>query len=770
MPGPPAGRQAFTPAQAFEAAVAMHRAGRLAEAAQVYRAILKLQPDHFGATHYLGLASTQQGRFDEAQALLRKAVALDPDSFEARTNLGVALAETRRFEEAMAEYRAALALAPDYPEARNNLGIALQTLGRHDEAVIEFEAVVAVRPGSALLHHNLAGALAALGRHDAAIAAARQAIALNPQLAESFNLLGRSLAATERLEEAIEPYRRAIALKPDDAEIHGNLAAALLGFKRHEEAIAQFEQALAHDAGLAEAHNDIGNCLVALQRHDEAVHRYRLALGLRPAFADAHGNIANALVILKRHGEAIPHFEAALALKPESFETLIGLAAAQSYIDRHDAAIANYRRAVALRPDEAEAHWLLGGALEAAGRSAEAVACQRRALEIEPRLAVAHNALGFSLMALGRLDEGRRAIERAIELAPMTGQFHRNLAMSKRFSAHDPQLVAMEALARDAGSLGDEQRMELHFALGKAYADLGRQQDALRQLVAANAIKRARIKYDEARTLADFDRIRKVMTRELMRDRSGGGAPGDAPVFILGMPRSGTTLIEQVLASHPDVHGAGELEAFSQLVASYCGPPGKRLLYAEIVPGMTAAGQAELGARYLQAVLPRAPDARRITDKMPGNFRFAGLIHLALPGARIIHARRDPLATCLSCYERNFTKDHQPFAYDLAELGRYYRAYDALMAHWRDVLPAGTMIEVQYEELVQDFEPQARRILAHCGLDWDPRCAAFHQTERPVHTASVAQVREPLYRSSLDRWQAAKPMLRPLLDALGMPG
>jgi hypothetical protein len=163
-----------------------------------------------------------------------------------------------------------------------------------------------------------------------------------------------------------------------------------------------------------------------------------------------------------------------------------------------------------------------------------------------------------------------------------------------------------------------------------------------------------------------------------------------------------------------------------------------------------------------------APVEPRITDKMPANFRFVGLIHLALPGARIIHARRDPLATCLSCFEQLFVKDHQSFSYDLAELGRYYRAYQSLMAHWCNVLPAGVMLEVQYEDLVRDPEPEARRIVEFCGLDWDPRCLAFHQTDRPIHTASVAQVREPIYRSSLGRWQPVRHMLGPLLEGLGI--
>jgi tetratricopeptide (TPR) repeat protein len=619
-----------------------------------------------------------------------------------------------------------------------------------------------------VVHYNLGGALVALGRHEEAITAYRKAVALDPRFAEAYNHLGRSLAAQGRHDEAVESYRQAIALKPDDAEALGNLAAAYHQLKRYEEAIGYFEQALALQPGLAEAHNDIGNALVALERTEEAVERYRRALAITPQFADAHNNIGNALVILDRHREAVPHFMTSLAIKPDVFEILIGLGSALVHIERNEEAIANYQKALELRPESAETHWLLGGALEAAGRSEEAVAAHRRALAIQPEFAGAHNALGFSLVALGRLEEGRLAVERAIELAPATGHFHRNLAMAKRFSEGDLQLEAMEALVRDPLPLDSEHRMELHFALGKAYADLHRQEDALRHLIEANAIKRGKIKYDEADTLAQFDRISEMMTLELMQRKSGAGVRSDLPIFILGMPRSGTTLIEQILASHPDVFGAGELGNFSRIASSYCGSSGKQVLYTEIVPGMPAEQLGEIGARYLESVRALSPDAPRITDKMPANFRFAGLIHLALPGARIIHARRDPLATCLSCFERHFARDHQPFTYDLAELGRYYRAYEGLMAHWHQVLPAGAILDVQYEDVVQDLESQARRILEYCGLAWDPRCLAFHRTERPVHTASVVQVREPIYRSSLGRWQSVRHMLGPLLDELGI--
>jgi hypothetical protein len=258
--------------------------------------------------------------------------------------------------------------------------------------------------------------------------------------------------------------------------------------------------------------------------------------------------------------------------------------------------------------------------------------------------------------------------------------------------------------------------------------------------------------------LATLERTRALFSAEVMRARAGCGDPSEVPVFIFGMPRSGTTLVEQILASHPRVHGAGELSEFETAVAGLAGPAGPP-------PDIGAAELRRIGADYLARVVPLAPGAARITDKMPVNFRFAGLIHLALPNARLIHVRRDPVDTCLSCFSILFGGD-QPHTYDLAELGRYYRAYDRLMQHWRKVLPPGVMLEVQYEALVQDFETQARRILAHCALEWDEACREFYHTRRPIHTASSVQVRQPIYRSSIGRNRPPKEMLAPLLEAL----
>jgi Sulfotransferase family len=254
----------------------------------------------------------------------------------------------------------------------------------------------------------------------------------------------------------------------------------------------------------------------------------------------------------------------------------------------------------------------------------------------------------------------------------------------------------------------------------------------------------------------------------LIHSRLGLGNASERPLFILGMMRSGSTLVEQILASHPDVFAAGERPYFNEAYKAVRREISSPAHYPETIQLFTGEQLRQVGDRYLARLngAARGSPAARITDKMPGNFSAIGLIHLALPNARIIHTIRDPIDTCLSCFSKLFSDD-QPFTYDLSELGRYYRAYQNLMAHWHDVLPEGVLLDVRYEELVDDFEPQARRIVAYCGLEWDDRCLSFHDTDRPIKTASQAQVRRPVYRSSVGRWRPAPEILRPLLEGLG---
>ena len=250
-----------------------------------------------------------------------------------------------------------------------------------------------------------------------------------------------------------------------------------------------------------------------------------------------------------------------------------------------------------------------------------------------------------------------------------------------------------------------------------------------------------------------FERIRTVFTPELVRTFQGVGEPSSIPLFIVGMPRSGTTLIEQILASHPQVFGAGELSNLEEAAAGVCSTGGHLYPFPEAMLHISGEHLQRLGARYVSEITRLCPNATHVTDKMPANFLFAGLIQLALPNARIIHAIRDPVDTCMSCFSKLFASG-QYHTYDLEELSRYYRHYQALMEHWHRVLPSGRILDVRYEDVVADVEGQARRVISYCGLEWDKRCLAFHETERPVHTASAAQVRQPIYSSSIGRWHA----------------
>jgi tetratricopeptide (TPR) repeat protein len=562
-----------------------------------------------------------------------------------------------------------------------------------------------------------------------------------------------------RLPEAEGLYRSVLQQVPDHVQALFNLGLVRVRQGRSDDAIVLLGKALEQKPEFAEAHNALGIALRMGGLEQQALAHYAAALAIKPDYAEVENNFGLALQALGRHADALDHFRRALALAPDYFEAENNIGAALRVLHRFAEAVEHYRKALSIKPSSAEAHNNIGATLQLLGQHDEALTEFEQALALMPDLASAWHGCGTVLRTLGRLEEAQQSIQRAIAIAPRRAEFYRSLAETKRFVSGDSHLVLIEALARDIASLSEDDQIHLHFALGKVYADLADNERGFDHLLQGNALKRGQVAYDEAATMAYFDRIRILFNAAVMQERAGAGDPSPAPIFIIGMPRSGTTLVEQVLASHPQVHGAGELGDFEAAVAALGGGP-------DGVPAdIGGAELRRIGAHYLAAVSPRAPQARRITDKMPANFRFAGLIHLALPNARLVHMRRDPVDTCLSCFSLLFGGE-QPYAYDLAELGRFYRAYEKLMAHWRGVLPPGVMLEVRYEELVDDFEPQVRAILAHCGLEWDEACLDFHKTERPVHTASATQVRQPLYRSSVGRWRPPDAVLRPLLDAL----
>ena len=431
-------------------------------------------------------------------------------------------------------------------------------------------------------------------------------------------------------------------------------------------------------------------------------------------------------------------------------------------LGRLDESITHGERAAALRTEDPIILNDLALAYMERGDYAEAEATLRRALALHPHFPEAHNNLGLVAVQTGRAPEAVAHFEQVLALQPGAAHAYVNLldAYDVR-SADDRHLREIER--RLAGQLNDPDRMLLSFAAAKAYADLDRREDFLQAALRACALKRRSVRYDETATLAVLRQLGEAPASEAIAAQHKYAYAGTTPIFIVSMPRAGSTLVEQVLSSHSGVYGAGELHDFSAALADVVGAGDAPLLRFLANPDSVTLDR--IGQNYIARVTRRTA-AAYVVDKQPANFMHLGLIHMALPNAKIVHVHRNPVDTCVSCFSKHFTAGLH-HTYDLGELGRYYRAYHALMAHWRSVLPANVMLDVRYEDLVGDLEGQARRLLAHCGLPWDDAVLAFHRADRPVKTHSQIQVRRPLYSTAIGRWRGYEAQLRPLLDALG---
>jgi tetratricopeptide (TPR) repeat protein len=602
------------------------------------------------------------------------------------------------------------------------------------------------------------------GRFDEAERQFRKAIEIDENSADALHHLAISLTGQGRADESLEYYQKALALNPDYIQAHNNRGHVLHSLDRHDEAVISFEQALAIDPTYAEARNNLGNALQALGRYEEAANEYQRALAIRPNYLEARSNLASALTALERYDDAISQCEEVLAVRPQFTAAHVNYGLVLEALGRDAAAAQHYRQAVVSDPTSVVALYRLGHIMQRLGHNEEAARRFEEVLRINPHHVEALNDLGEALRTLGELGEAVKSFEKSIALNPNDVNLYLNLAYSKNTLTHDdPYLVSLEWLARDPAALMPEQQAIIHFALGKMYADLKDYERSFEHLQHANTLHRNEVDYDERATFDFWNRLSAVFSADLLRAKRGIGNPSYVPIFIVGLPRSGTTLVEQILASHPKVFGGGEMGLLGPIATNIKDPGGAE--FPESVASVPDARWREFGAGYLRAARAMAPNAERIIDKSADNFKYLGLIALALPNARLVHVLRDSRDVAVSCYSILFAPGHE-YSYDLAELGRYIAAYHKFMKHWRQVLPPGMMIEVKYETLVRNVEQEARRITSHCGLAWDDRCLEFHKTRRPVRTASAAQVRQPIYQSSIGRWKSYDGHLSTLFEAL----
>lgn len=645
---------------------------------------------------------------------------------------------------------------------------------------------------------SIAAALDALrmNRPPRAEEVCREYLDRHPGSVEHLRLLGRALTMQSRLEEAEQVLRHALALRPDSAPLHEDLGDTYATQRRFEDAVASFQTAIRLDAHLPLARKKLGQSLAALGRGAEA------DAALEAWFEQDPGRLQVAVALdhlrAGRKDDAISTLRKAIRENPDNVDALHALA--QAYwgdeervsdieallrratelapallsawmmlgmllhrADRHEEAIGCYQRATEIAPDNAAAWSGLGANYGQIGDMEKAVAAYARSVALEPEAPGIHTSYAHALKALGRQPEALDQYRAAIAQKPDFGEVYWSMANLKVFRFEPAEVAAMEEQVKreDLSASAD---VHFRFALAKACEDAGDYDRAWEFYHTGNQRQRPLVPYDPVGFEVRQQQIAAVFSREFLEQHEGEGFNSDAPIFIVGLPRSGSTLIEQILASHSQVEGTLELPALGEIAVSV-GRYRGRVEYPEAVRQLRGRDFRAYGQQYIEDTkIYRTTGKPRFTDKLPNNFSHIGFAHLIVPNAKIINARRHPLDSILGSYKQLFGKG-QNFTYDMDELVMYYRQYHEIMRHWHRVLP-GKVLDVHYEETVGDLESQVRCILAHCGLPFEEACLRFHETNRAVRTASSEQVRQPLYTRALGTWRHYEKHLRPWQEEL----
>jgi tetratricopeptide (TPR) repeat protein len=710
-----------------------HQAGEFAQAARIYQQILSREPDQADALHLLGVVRHQQGQPAQAVELISRAVAVRPSVAPFHANLAEAYRALGQLDRAVNCCRTALTLWRDYPEAHNNLGLALQALGQLAEAAEHYEAALALRPNDAQTHSNLGTALRSMGKVEPALEHFKKAVELNPKLASARTNLGQFLIDLGRAEEALPHCREAVVLEPNLAEAHNNLGNAYRAAEQYTDARVSYFEALRINPDLAQSHVNLGLTLQKEGRADEAPPWYRRATELEPTNLSFWGHYADLLTDLDRHPEAIDC----------------------------------YKKMIEIEPERALTYNNLGWLMQESGELDEAKQLYQKALDLQPTLPPALISSGGLAEELGNMDEAEVYFRKALEAHPGHTMAVARLATMLRGKLPDEDFDLLERRLADP-SLGETLRGPLLFSLAQVLDAKGQYARAAECLSRSNAVafeenKTRAKRYEPPEHERFVGNLIAAFPPTFFDRLAGSGLPTRRPVFIFGLPRSGTTLIEQVLASHSQIHGAGELIQGRQnfetisLLMNRNEPP------IACLPDMTPEILVQLGERHEKRLIELGKGAERVVDKMPDNYMYLGLLSLMFPNATFIHSRRDLRDIAVSCWMTNFRSIR--WANSFEHIANRFQQYVRIMDYWKQALRA-PIVEVNYEDTVDDLEGVARRLIAACGLEWEPACLEFHRTERPVRTASVTQVRQPVYKKSVARWKNYEPNLGELFAAL----
>lgn len=590
-----------------------------------------------------------------------------------------------------------------------------------------------------------------------------RALSLYPGFANAFDVHGDLLLVEGRLSEALTAYEQVQRLDParrsTAKKIEKTRQLAVASGQASEgadnERLRRSQMAYADEIRQAEQFERSG-----APEKAEAI--YRRILRKDPDHVEACRLLAGIAAAHERYREAAVFLQRATELAPDYPRAWVDLANVQRHLEDFDAAIECAEKVLALAPERAESYMVYGSVLGVAGKHDEAIATYRKALQLDPSRAGALCSMAHHLKTIGKQDEAVATYRECIALQPDHGEAFWSLANLKTFRFSDAELDAMQALLTRE-DLSDESRVQINNALGLEFEARKEFDRAFTHFSDCNAVRRKTESYDPVDTESTNDRIVEQFTEEFLA-QAGGPDVHPAPIFVVGLPRSGSTLIEQILASHSQVDGTHELSDLSKVVRGLRRGARRDQRFPEITENLQRGGWARLGNEYIGRTAKYRAGAPYFIDKNPNNFVFIGLLKLAMPNAKIINARRHPLDSCLGSFKQLFASG-QPFSYDIVELGEYYLEYQRLMDHWHSVLP-GFVLDVHYEEVVANLEQQVHRLLDFCGLPFEDACLRFHETERAVKTASSEQVRQPIYSSSVNLWRNYEGNLQTLIEIL----
>lgn len=645
------------------------------------------------------------------------------------------------------------------PELLGN-AITYHQAGQLQQAEALYQSILQLQPKNSDALHLLGVIAYQVGKNEIAVNLISQSIAINPSFAEAHNNLGNALKALGQYEEALKCYELTLQLKPDYAEAHVSIGNYYREKGQHTNAIMYYEQALSLNPNYPEAHNNLAVILEETGHHDNAIAHYQKALKLNPQYCEANNNLGNSLRSKGLYEEAIEYYKKALNLNPNYTEAYINLGNISKDRNKYDEAIQYYQKALSLNPNSAVTHNNLGVVYKELNMIDDAVNCYENAIKLNPDYTDAFNNLGVTYQDMGRKTDAINLYKKALEIKLDNAEANHHLAIA----APDPDKINTIKALLEIHHYSDREKMHLHYALGNLCNKTGDNDEAFEHFSIANNIKRSSLSYEPDNHSAYINKLIDIFSKEYFESLSSSGSNSELPVFIVGMPRSGTTLVEQIVSSHKTVFGAGELPTLTYIESElandlFCEQP-----YPECMLKLDDPVINKLSERYLNELKAYSEDATRITDKMPSNFLRIGIIKTIFPNARIIHCKRNPLDTCTSIYTTYFAEGNQ-YTYDQEELAKYYLDYERLMTHWKDLF-GSQILDVQYEDLVMNQENISKQLIEFLDLEWEDDCIKFYENKRTVKTASNLQVRKPIYSSSINRWKKYEKQLEPLRNIL----